>query len=280
MNVELAVRGSLIFSPGQMLENKIGLDAALFSRNPKFWQLWTNRRYGWWAHKTYRSGSIIEAAWWHDFEQQLNSSSFPKLKFNLFIQHKRPEFIRSPKGGERQHWNNPYFRYYINPQQQKRLYTLEQKLGSQGITVYACPAFWETTDLWNFIVAHSLIENTNFVEPHQLEGHNCYTFVNGGKIGKACSEPKNIESLNLLKYIDQMLEKETDFRSNSEFIHSLSKKVTLVMQESFEGLKDIYERIVERSMIGNSLANSFNNILTFVALTNLSWSVAAIPSSE
>lgn len=38
LNLELLKGSNLLFPPGQMLENTVGFDAALFTAHPKFWK--------------------------------------------------------------------------------------------------------------------------------------------------------------------------------------------------------------------------------------------------
>ena len=140
LNFELAERGSLIFSPGQVFENTLGIDVALFSKNPDFWRIWQgNLLFPFF--RSYKRGVFINRKWWNKFQQDLDDKRFPKFKFNVFLQHKRPEYVSRSNGLEFAEWRQPYFRYYTTPDQQVRLEKLEEEVASQGIVVYACPLF-------------------------------------------------------------------------------------------------------------------------------------------
>ncbi len=79
---------------------------------------------------------------WEEFERIINDRDFPKFKFNIFIQYKRPEYIQSPRGTEYKDWGEPYFRYNILQHQQDILVQLEKNAGENAIVVYASPAFY------------------------------------------------------------------------------------------------------------------------------------------
>ena len=279
LNNELSSRAP-IYAPGQVFENKIGIDAALFSKNPKFWRLW-QKRHRWLPPflPGYKTGVYLEPELWDYIEETLNSDAFPQFKFNLFMQHKRPEFISSSLGKEYKRWRQPYFRYDLTPRQQDILYRLEQKVSANAIVVYGCPTFWRFRELWSFSKSHRLVENSNFVQPHDLKGHERYTFINSRKKGKAFSEPVDIERLVLLEEIYKRLSKERiEFRSNTDFIHSLSKKIMEVMEESDKEFREGFISMTEYISAGantpiHKLAKSVMRILIFTFMTDISWGV-------
>lgn len=276
LNAELKVRGSIIFSPGQVLENKLGIDAGLFSINPIFWNLWRNRSKFSLLSRQYRNGIYLKKDLWNRFGQEINDSTFPKFKFNVFIQHKRPEYLIGSRAYERNYWNQPYFRYYIDEDQQTNLFNLENNIASQGIVVYGCPAFWKFDELWRYAKSHSLVENSNFVQPHNLNGHDCYTFINRGTLGKAFSESKEVKNYNLLESITSFFEKKTEATTNTQFIFLTAKKIERVVNEANEKFQSYYYQITENFEFRNDLAISFAHILAFIYLTNVSWGIAAM----
>ena len=274
LNRELGTRVPYI--PGQVFENIIGIDAAIFSKNQKFWRLWFKKHW-WWPpfFLRYKPGVYLEPEFWDLAEENLNRDEFPNFKFNLFIQHKRPEFISSSLGKEYKHWRRPYFRYDLNPRQQDILNRLEQKVSRNAIVVYGCPAFWRLAELWSFIKSHGLIDNSNFIKPHDLNGHQRYTFVSSGKNGEAFSEPEDeIEGLILLEEINRMFDREIEFRSNTDFLYSLSTKILRVIEESDKEVREGFILITEYIRAPqHELARSIINILTFTFITSLSWGI-------
>ncbi len=69
LNFELMLRGSLLFAPGQVLENKLGIDAALFSKNPVFWKFFNGSRWHFPFSAIHRPGVVIDSKWWNTFRQ-------------------------------------------------------------------------------------------------------------------------------------------------------------------------------------------------------------------
>ena len=67
LNYELAWKRR-VYSPGQVFENKIAIDAAVFSRNQKFWNLWSNCE-----KMTWKSGTKLKREFWDLVEETWNS---------------------------------------------------------------------------------------------------------------------------------------------------------------------------------------------------------------
>lgn len=149
LNIELAWRGS-VYPAGQVLENIIGIDAAVFTKDPGFWRLWNLRRWWWPFGSAWKKGVALSPGHWKHAQHELDSASFPRFKCNVFIQYKRPEFITSPRGKEYGYWRQRYFRYDTRSQQQDILYELEQRISKNSLVVYACPAFFKLKELWHF----------------------------------------------------------------------------------------------------------------------------------
>jgi len=268
LNYELASKRR-IYPAGQRFENKLAIDAAIFSRNPEFWKLWKDvSGFGW------RAGLKLTPDLWDNIEQVVNSDLFPKFKFNLFVQHKRPEYISSPSGAEYFFWNQPYFRYNIVDNQQKILHKLERRVSSEAIVVYACPSFWRRADLWRYMNG-KLVENSNFVQPTSLQGHGRYTFLKGGNFGGAFSEPREIPSLNILADIDRVFEKDIRFESNTQFLRKLAMTVRAVIKEDSDPETREAFLSIERT-IGfpeHEFGNDLVSILTFTYITVTTWAI-------
>jgi hypothetical protein len=271
LNYELAEKGQ-VYPSGQFLENDLGIDAAVFSRNPQFWDLWNKNR------KTrYKAGLRLSPELWDNAERILKSDMFPSFKCNVFIQDKRPESVSSPNGRERKkfpHWKQPYFRYRIDQHQQGILNKLEEKTSSYAIVAYACPSFWKRRDLWGFVSRGKLIENSNFAQPHRLQGHRRYTFVRSGKHGYACSEPIKIEGIDILSEIRRTLEKSLRFKDNVQFLNTLARDIKTVIEElddeSREGFFAV-QRGIEYPE--HELGRSIMTILAFNLFANTSWGI-------
>lgn len=212
-----------IFPPGQFFEFDIGIDAAIYSMNPIIWRIF-NRR-------PFPRGERLRAQLWDFAERAITDDQFPKFRVNLFIQYKRPEFITGYGGSEYKEWNQPYFRYRISSTQQNSLFHLEENISSNSIVAYACAAFWKNDDLYRFQRINQLIQNSNFVQPSNLQGHEVYTFINGGGHGIACTEPTYIRNMDIIQNIDNMIGTGKKLENNLEFIYSLDKSIMQTMKQ-------------------------------------------------
>jgi len=269
LNIELGCKGK-VFPAGQFLEGQIGIDAAIFSTNGHFWLLWNKT-----MRPKYRSGVFLSSGLWDFVKQRIDDKRFPKFKCNLFLQHKRPTFIKRSNGLWYDDWKQPYFKYAIERHQQETLFKLEQKVSSDAIVVYSCPSFWESEELWEHVAKFELVENTNFARPYDLGGHDVYTFVKGGIHGKAFSEePAQIRCVNLLREVEQRREKEPPFARNTDFIFALSKSIQEVVKESRETFREGYSKIIDSLDIPEQeLARSVAHILVFTFMTSVSWNI-------
>jgi len=268
LDMEL-VEGQKVFIPGSVFEHSLGTDAALFTRNLRFWRPWFSW-YSFW--RLWRRGVYLRPEYWDAIRNELDSDRFPRFKFNLFLQYKRPEYISSHRGKEYRQWRQPYFRYAIKEDQQRRLYELEQRVSPNALVVYACAAFWRLTHLWEFQKHRRLVDNSNFVQPHVLQGHRRYTFANPGGSGIAFSEPVKVKELNLRQALGQMREREPVFRSNSEFLSKLSWQINEVLKVLPEELREVQRSMMEH-VPDHQLARSIATISSFTYVTNITWGV-------
>ena len=269
MNYELAEKGQ-IYPAGQCLEKDLGIDAALFfSQNARFWKQWN-------SSNTFnkKPGVKLGTELWEIAEQKLRSGKFPKFKCNLFLQYKRPESIQSPNGKEYSYWNEPYLRYSIKEHQQETLCALERKTVPNALVVYACATFGGIDDLWRHAERNTLVQNSNFVQPHNLIGHHRYTFVHDKEGGHARSEPAKIEGINLLYEMGNLLQKHTNFIDNVQFILHLSKNIEMTIESLDQKPNRWFYKIKDAIKYSeHQLARSFATIFAFNLFANTAWGI-------
>ena len=154
LNHALAAKYDLIYAAGQVLENKLGFDAAIFTSNPNFWPLFPT--------KAPSAGVELKQEWWSGMSAAIEY--FPRIKFNVFIQHKRPTLYKKPSLPEWAHWQREFYKYNLTIHQQQTLEGLAQNVNNSGLVIYASPAFHKTAALWKAINNDTLIGETNFAE--------------------------------------------------------------------------------------------------------------------
>jgi len=232
LNIELIAGKNLFYAPGQFLEHTLGFDVALMTYHPRFWGLF---------FPYVPTGHFLDSRWWEELEDYVDH--FPKIKFNAFIQHKRPEYLNRSDAKEWDYWSRPYFRFCIVEHQQSTLRDLEYSIGDKGIVVYASPAFHTLTDLWDKIKSIQLVEHTNFCQASKLNSHNRYSYINPGNNGKAHSEPEDIESFDFIKRLKLLSEVEP-YESNKKAIVELGLILNDIMIKN-KGLSALYHSILE-----------------------------------
>lgn len=232
LNIELLRGHNLLFPPGQMLENTVGFDAALFTAHPKFWKHFPYLYK--WHHRLLRNapqGISLPIELWKEIEDEIEG--LPKFKFNAFIQHKRPEYMKRSDALEWSSWNSSYYRYKLMSHQQEALSKIDRAIGNAGVVVYACPAFHKTSELWGAIENKKVIESSNFCQVCRLNDHKTFTFQKPGSVGVAHSEPENIESPNFQESLSRLSEIQPT-ESNMEHLLLLSKNIDAVMLKTSE----------------------------------------------
>lgn len=268
LNNQLLLEKHLLYPPGQVLEKTLGFDVALYTEDPDFWYHFPRRgRYR-------RTGLRIDRRWWRQLDYAIDGF-FPKFKFNVFIQHKRPAFMTSKSSKAWSHWKKPYFSYDLTPHQQKALEELENRIGSQAVVVYACPAFYKLKELWQASEMGTLIKETNFAQPSKLAGHAKYTYITAGNSGRAYSDPEDILSFDFSERIDNLIERRADVANNRAFITQLANTINTIIIET-RGLRTLYRDIVTylaSETERNELALALIRIDAFCFLTKSVWRI-------
>ena len=269
LNFELASANRFLYTPGQCLENTLGFDAGIFSSNLNFWNRFPKFRYYFHHFCLYPEGIELHREMWDDLEREIdNIDFFPPIKFNLFIQYKRPEYLKQKNASEWNYWNCPYFRYNIMRHQQEALENLEIQVQDKGIVVYASPAFYRLKDLWDVKENNTLVASTNFIQASKLSYHSKFTYNQAGNQGIVFSEPVRIESFNFNKKIAELFKKGKTVK-NSEIFKELGNIIDNIMTEN-KFYKEIYFRITEKQINGyklNELQKIFRKINAFLFLT-------------
>ena len=271
MNIELLCKHdtSNLFPPGQFLENSLGFDVALYSCNRRFWKYFYKHLY--WGWKRYFYYFFVRFPYIHPDDIKYLEELFkdyldyiPKIKFNLFIQYKRPEHMKTKRSLEWEHWNHPYYRYQIIQHQQELLEKLAQNIDeSSALVIYASPAFHTQKEFWENVQNKTIIDNSNYCEAERLSGHSRYTYINGGRYGIALSEPEEIKNINLEESIYELRE-QSKYEGNISTIINLAKQVEDSIKESDYG--KYYSMLLE----SNELFRDFEEYRIFSSLVKLS----------
>ncbi|MGL4514709.1 MAG: hypothetical protein ACRCT8_16600 [Lacipirellulaceae bacterium] len=274
----LSFRTMLPYVPGQVLENVLGFDAAIYTANPLFWRMvgapWPGLA-PWWQNPRWTGVALLQE-WWRELEDLVDA--FPSFRFNVFVQHKRPDYFESDRASEWQEWLRPYYRYTLAGHQQAALERLERLAAEKAIVVYASPAFHLREQLWRAARDREVIERSNFCQPTKLAGHKKYTYCEPGSSGKGHSESSDIECFDFYNRFNVLLEVDATSQSNIEFLVETGQ----IVQEAVgtvAGLTDSYSEIFD-SIAGaenNPFSRAMASITAFVFVSGVRWSVCYDP---
>lgn len=272
LNSCLVSNHRFIYASGQCLENILGFDSALFTQNKQFWRIfhrvspWHPRWFGF-----FPEGQELQREWWSALNKEIDY--FPTIKFNLFIQYKRPTFHKIKTRTDEAHWNHwqqPFYKYKKTRHQQFALEQLEEQIKGTGLVVYASPAFYRYNELWPAIENDTLVERTNFVEVHAMRKHSKYSYISGGNEGFGLSEPEPIRGIPFLQRINELRQINIEPYSNKEKILGwgeavdsaarLNKRIRLNYLKILAGMRD--------GIADSRLALAFSRLEIFCFLTN------------
>jgi hypothetical protein len=259
LNGQLADDNRMIFPPGQVLENTVGFDAALYA--PYGFPFWP------FVGESHRDGVQISLDWWDELDKEINH--FLPFKFNLFIQHKRPEYMKIASAKQWDAWGEEYYRYNIREHQQEALEDLETQIRGRGLVYHASPVFHTKQELWDAIKAREVVEQSNFAQPSQTADHDIYTYVNPGSTGVGFSDPEPVESTPLEAGLADLAGLD-GAEDNRQFLIRLGEQVQSAIVEN-EKLGALHSEIVEELSsegLDNELATALIRIDAFRFLTD------------
>ena len=185
-----------LWSPGQVLEARLGVDAAVRTLSLSFWnRLGYPQPLGGFALQ--QLGSRFTRA----------NRPLPNFQANLLIQVKRPtELKRRPAGITVLHLpgSSPYWRFETRPRQHTVLTELALRVGHRALVAYAAPAFADVSTLYGCIDTNSLVDRSTFIRVDRLEKHHRWVYDGGGTCGTGCSTPERIEDPSLRTQLEEL----------------------------------------------------------------------------
>jgi hypothetical protein len=270
INGEMRLRYGFIYAPGQVLEHTIGIDAALVCPCTEFWKLFQPPHPASLFPVNVMPGGLqLNSTYWANLDQALDR--FPPFKFNLFLKHKRPDFLADSRCKQWAVWRKPYFRFDITAHQQVALARLEGIAGADALVGYACPAFHLYSELWTHVATTQVVTNTNFVAASALTGHKQYTYAEPGAGGVACSEPTEVSGFNLLEGSARRRDRLVTM-TNRVAVLQLSKYIaTAVNGLEMESQLDKLTNAIQGNL--SEVGRAFLRISAFAVLTGTSWMI-------
>jgi len=190
----------------------------------------------------------------------------------MFVQYKRPDFLKSSGAGEWKHWKCPYYRYNTTPHQQDALERIEIQSAGRAATIYASPAFWKADDLWSNALAEKISANSNIASVARLRGHGRYSYKSAGFVGKGHSEAADIESSSLETIANSGLSQEPlPFNTHVKRMASLIWATLADDAESVQRIRMMGERIGAGPLDDGSFSSALTAIELFSDLFESSY---------
>ena len=120
-----------------------------------------------------------------------------RVKFDLFLQYKIPEFLQGHRSAQWSLWSCPYFRVVLTDHQQVVLTKIDAVANERAVAVYCMPAFLSKDSLHDWAETGMLIANSHFVRSGFLTNHHAYTYIDARGMGRAHSETSGVPSTNI-----------------------------------------------------------------------------------
>ncbi len=210
-----------VYTPGQVLENKVGFDRGLFVSQMALWQTL--------GYKNPLQGAALAYYDWpYAWGPSHPRGQLPKFRLNLFLQAKRPVYYqRRPRSLKSIHgMSGPLWSFRVTQHQQKLLEVLAQKTGRRAHVAYAAAAFHTKSDLFGHTTGRTIVQNSTFPSVRVLSGHDAWYYWMAGATGAANPKPENIEEPALLdRVLDLAREGEIDEGRDLTWLNPLAGDV-------------------------------------------------------
>jgi len=179
----------LVWPPGQVFEQYVGFDRALFLSDPRLWGV-------------FGVSSIPPGVFFHRFRPyfwpERPTRKIPTFRMNLFIQSKRSYFYRRlPKQIRGKLTGSTCWQFKIDESQQEALGRVARKLARRAFVCYAAPAFHKMSELTAHTSRGSILKNSTFPQAARLDGHEAFYYCSPGGSGVANPNPEEIEGPGL-----------------------------------------------------------------------------------
>lgn len=184
---------SIIYTPGQVLESRLGFDRGLFLAELAVWRIL--------GYNAPLPGAALGYYDWPlGWGPPHPSRQLPRFRLNLFLQAKRPTYYkRKPKTVRKiDSISPPLWSFRVAQHQQQLLEVLASKLQGRAHVAYAAAAFHTNSALFTHTKYRSIVAHSTFPSVGALSGHEAWYYHQPGAKGAANPRPESIEEPELL----------------------------------------------------------------------------------
>lgn len=207
--------GSPHFKPSRVLENSLGYDFAVYTEFGNF------RNRGIFVDDNRLRGLLPAQA----------RAILPHSYVSALVQCKVPFYVTQPRPPYLpiwNFWNGRYYRFEIDPNQNRKLIDSEQALQGRALVRYATPCFSTFRESHAFVANGTIVQRTHFQSPSRLNNHHLYTYISPLRQGRAFSEPEDIEPTPFFQEIQNLLNSEVNFNPFCKHVDVLWRKLQKV----------------------------------------------------
>ncbi len=277
---QLERANSDIYTPGQVLENRLGFDRGLFLAESALWQTLG-------YDGPLRGAALAYYHWPVGWGPPRPRTQLPRFRLNLFLQAKRPIYYRrKPRSlASLDRVRSPLWAFRVTGHQQRLLEVLSAKTQGRAHVAYASPAFHTYAALFAHTKGRTIVENSTFPSAAALAGHDMWYYDGPGARGAANPNPESIEEQPLLTRL-RGLASDAPINEGGDlaWLDSLAERVvasvkaaeTPVNVSTAQFLDDLQtlDRLVESYDIRPSL-RAYAQVRLFSIRFDLSWLVLA-----
>jgi hypothetical protein len=272
----------LLWTPGHVLERRIGVDAMLLVQDEFVFNL---------HGLGVRPGLVPSRHWWF-FRHRLGvrrGRPLPSFAVNLFLQSKRPFALRAPKALAPHGISGRCWRFSTEADQQAVLEQLSAKFAGRALVAYAAPAFHTAHELFRSFRNSTMVARSTFPSASTLQGHDAWYYNAPGAVGVAHSDPTPAQEPDLLSRIKALKQHsnigDDDDASWRRYLSSLARDVEQVLSQDTAlpdarralALEDLRRFRYEARDLPPDLAVPLTDYVTVAVMAaafRLSWMVA------
>ena len=269
-----------IFSPGQVLESKLGFDRGLFLAQEALWEIL--------GYKSPLKGAALAYYDWpRGYGPVQPNSQLPRFRLNLFLQAKRPVYHeRKPRSLRSiKELSAPLWSFRITPHQQRLLETLADTMHGRAHVAYAAAAFHTNSALFTHTKRRTVVQSSTFPSAKTLSGHSAWYYRVPGAQGAANPDPEIIEEPPLLDRLLRIARESEPYEAGDfGWLDLTARSVIAAVAEAnqdsdgvtahfFDDLQTL-ERIAGRYALESAL-HSYAQLNLFTERFDLAWLVVA-----
>jgi hypothetical protein len=263
---------SPVWSPGQVLEARTGIDHSVFMAEQAVWEVL--------GYVGVPPGVVLSRIHWPPWWGPPSPRrALPNFRLNLFIQAKRSHFgPRPPRIALDAGFRGTTWAFHVTNHQQDLLDVLTEKCGRKAVVVYAAPVFHAVKDLYRHTTNSSIVDNSTFPTASLLSGHKTWYYQAPGAVGIANPEARRIEELPL---DDRLLAALLEASQNGG-ISGVWKAIVETVSDSrlqdhprvarFSDARLVRSRLLEQIGVDQPILE-YSEVVLFTAMLGLIWLV-------